>query len=747
MNRIKYVIYLLLIPCFSMMAQTSTSEVVKGRVVEQLKDKEKSVLVGANVFWLNSQNGTYTDENGLFSLPVSPATNQLIISYVGYQPDTIQWDGSTALDITLNRNISAVTVEVVKRKRSTEISLFEPLKIERIGEKELQKAACCDLSESFETNPSIDVAFTDAVTGVRQIQLLGLKSPYTQVTREFMPHARGLAAIYGLVYTPGTWVESMQLNKGTGTVINGFESIAGQINIELRKPKDTDKLYFNAYQNQGGRTEVNLNLSHQLNKNWATGLLLHGKNNSSRQDRNDDGFLDMPLSKELIALHRWQYAGDNGIRFQAAVKGTFINNQGGQETFDPEKDQGTTNAWGLGYNVNRVEGWSKLGLIFDDMPWKSIGFQASAVNHIQNGYYGLRDYDAKQRSFYANFIYQSILSNTNHKFKTGASIQYDDYTEFFDGQDFSRREVVPGIYFEYTYNHLEKLGLVLGTRVDHHNVFGTFITPRLHFRYAPVTETVLRASAGRGQKTANIFSENIGLLASNRDIVILGEDNSKPYGLDAEIAWNFGLNFTQQFNFYGREATLSLDFYRTDFENQIVIDLDQNPQQALFYNLNGRSYSNSFQIQLDYELLTRFDVRLAYRWFDVKTTYSGELLETPLVSAHRSFINMAYESLNDWKFDVTLNWQGQKRLPFTGSNPEPFRLPERSPDFLTVNTQLTKAWQNGFEVYIGAENLLDFRQSNPILSSSDPFSPYFDSSLAWGPIFGRNIYIGMRYRI
>lgn len=747
MNRIKYVIYLLLLPCFSIMAQTSTPEVVKGRVVEQSKDKEKSALVGANVFWLNSQSGTYTDENGLFSLPVSKATNQLIISYVGYQPDTIQWDGSAVLDITLNSNISAMTVEVVQRKRSTEISLFEPLKIERIGEKELQKAACCDLSESFETNPSVDVAFTDAVTGVRQIQLLGLKGPYTQITREFMPHARGLAAIYGLVYTPGTWVESMQLNKGTGTVINGFESIAGQINVELRKPKDTDKLYFNAYQNQGGRTEVNLNLSHKLNKNWATGLLLHGKNNSTPQDRNDDGFLDMPLRKELIALHRWQYAGDDGIRFQAAVKGTFINNQGGQKTFDPEQDQGTTNAWGLGYNVNRVEGWSKFGLIFDDMPWKSIGFQASAVNHIQNSYYGLRDYDAKQRSFYANFIYQSILSNTNHKFKTGASIQYDDYTEFFDDQDFSRREVVPGIYFEYTYNHLEKLGLVLGTRVDHHNVFGTFITPRMHLRYAPVTETVFRASAGRGQKTANIFSENIGILASNRDIVILGEDNSKPYGLDAEIAWNFGLNFTQQFNFYSREATLSLDFYRTDFENQIVIDLDQNPQQALFYNLDGRSYSNSFQIQLDYELLTRFDVRLAYRWFDVKTTYSGELLEMPLVSAHRSFINMAYESLNGWKFDLTLNWQGQKRLPFTGSNPEPFRLAERSPDFLMVNTQITKAWPNGFEVYSGAENLLDFRQAHPIISSSDPFTPYFDSSLAWGPIFGRNIYIGVRYRI
>ena len=397
--------------------------------------------------------------------------------------------------------------------------------------------------------------------------------------------------------------------------------------------------------------------------------------------------------------------------------------------------------------TKRLEGWAKIGMIYEERPWKSWAVQLSGVDHTQESYFGRRRYDASQQSFYANFIYQSIIGNTNHTFRTGTSLQYDKYDEILSDVNYDRKEVVPGAFFEYTYTYLEKFSAVAGIRADRHNTFGSFVTPRLHLRYAFSENTVLRSSFGRGQRTANILAENNGLLASSRQIIIQGDDSEKPYGLDPEVAWNYGINLTQSFRLDYRDGNISLDFYRTQFTNQIVTDLDQDTRKAVFYNLDGQSYSNSFQAQLEYEVIKRLDAKLAYRWFDVETTYDGELLQKPLVSAHRAFLNLGYETRDYWKFDYTINWQGQKRIPFTGSNPQALQLPDRSPDFVLMNAQISKTWRESFEIYLGVENMLNFRQENPILSSEQPFGENFDSSLVWGPIFGRNIYMGLRYKL
>jgi outer membrane receptor for ferrienterochelin and colicin len=457
--------------------------------------------------------------------------------------------------------------------------------------------------------------------------------------------------------------------------------------------------------------------------------------------------MDMPLSNQGIFLNRWELRKDNGLHFEVGIKGTWIDKTGGEVNFNPETDKGTTNAWGMDLITKRVEGWTKIGKVNVQKPWQSFGFQLSGVIHDQDSYFGLNRYDASQNSLYANFLYQSIISNTNHKILTGLSYQYDSYKESLNSTNFNREEIVPGAFFEYTYNYLDKFTAVAGLRIDHHNQYGTFMTPRLHIRYALGDRSVLRASTGRGQRTAIIISENSGLLASSRQITVEGQENNLPYGLKPEIAWNFGINFTQEFTLDYREGFFSFDFYRTNFENQIVVDLDRNPQEAVFYNLDGKSYSNSFQAQVDYELLKRLDVRLAYRFFDVKTTYDGDLRLKPLVSRHRFFVNLAYESRKYWKVDYTLNWQGKKRIPDTFTNPEPYQLSDYSPNFMVMNLQVSKTWLEKLNVYVGVENLLNYRQDNPILASEDPFGPYFDSSLAWGPIFGRNIYAGIRYTI
>jgi len=721
---------------------------LSGTVVAPADDGSYTPLVGANVYSLPGLQGTTTDAEGRFALQPEPADTAVAVSYVGYRADTfLIRPGLDPLRIELRPAGTLEEVDVVYREKSTEVSLLDPQKVEKIGEKELLKAACCSLGESFETTPGVDVSFTDAVTGTRQIQLLGLAGPYTQITRESMPDVRGLATQYGLSFTPGTWIESMQLSKGTGSVANGYESIAGQINVELRKPDAGERLYLNLYGNEMGRLEANLHTRWALNENWSTGLLLHGDAMPFRHDRNDDGFLDNPRGRGFAGLNRWKYAGENGLRFQAGLKGTLLYRQGGQLDFRPDAHEGSTDLWGMELDVQRLEGWAKIGKVFAGQPWKSVGLQVSGSTYRQRSYYGLNRYDADQQSAYANLIYQSIIGNTNHSWRAGASLQYDRYAEDFNDAEYERTEWVPGAFFEYTYSYLEKLDVVAGLRADYHNLFGPFFTPRLHLRYAPAEQTVLRASAGRGQRTANILAENQGLMASARRFVIESEDADLPYGLDAEVAWNFGFNFTQKFRWNYRDGAVSLDLYHTRFRNQIVVDVDRSPQAVFFYNLAGRSFSNSLQVQLDYELLKRLDVRLAYRWLDVRTTFSGQLRPKPLVAPHRAFANLAYETRKHWAFDLTVNWQGRRRIPDTDSNPEAFQRPGRSPDFVLVNTQVSKSWRERWDVYVGAENLFNFRQTDPILAADQPFGPYFDSSLVWGPIFGRTVYVGMRLKL
>lgn len=728
-------------------SETVDENIVQGLVLQQKEGGMVEPLIGVNIFWLGTSKGTATDEQGRFELKQPAGAAQLVASYIGFGADTIAVVGENYVEVLLSDTYTLEAVEVTHRQKSTTYSFLAPAKVQIINEDELLKAACCNLSESFETNPSVDVSFTDAVTGTRQIQMLGLAGPYVQITRENMPDIRGLSAIHGLTYMPGPWMEGLQLIKGVGSVVNGYEAIAGQINLELRKPEKDEPVYLNVYANEGGRFEGNLTANHSLSDRWHTGLLLHGKTQQARMDRNDDGFLDNPLGEELYAVNRWKYTGANGLNAQFGIRGTYLDNRSGQLRFDPDDDRGSTQFWGADMVTRRMEGWAKMGRVFPDKPYASVGLQVSGFYHDQNAYFGTRPYDADQRMAYANLIYQSIIDNTNHRFKTGLSFQYDNLREQMDTMTFDRNEIVPGAFFEYTFEPGEQFTAVGGVRADYHNNFGLFFTPRIHLRYAFNDLTVLRASAGRGQRTASIIAENIGALASARSLNVLSENPENPYGLNPEIAWNFGLNLTQGFQLFGQAAVFSLDAYHTRFEQQIVVDYDEDPRQLLFYNLDGESYSNSLQVQLDMELVPRLDLRLAYRFNDVQTTFLQGKLEKPFVARHRAFLNTAYETNDQWKFDLTVNWQGAKRIPSTAGNPAEFLLPERSPDFLLVNAQVSKRWGDKFELYTGVENLFNFRQDNPIVSSEDPFSPYFDASLVWGPVFGRMTYAGMRLYI
>ncbi|MCO4820683.1 MAG: TonB-dependent receptor [Flavobacteriaceae bacterium] len=724
---------------------------LQGTILEANDENEPIGLAGANVYWLNTTVGAVTDIDGNFKISYKTDYTKLVVSYVGFTTDTIAISEPKFIKHWLSPVSNLDEVVLKSRKQATSKSYLQAANVLTVSSEELLKAACCNLSESFETNPSIDVNFADAVTGTRQIKMLGLTSPYILIATENIPAIRGASQAYGLSFIPGTWVESIQITKGAGSVVNGFESIAGQINAELQKPMTDARVFVNAYGAANGRYELNTHLNTALNDRWSTGLYLHGNMRDKKFDNNDDGFLDMPLAKQINVMNRWQYTNlEKGIVSFTNIRYLNDNKQTGQTIFNPDTDKLTTNAWGSEIDTRRLEATTKFGYVNPEIPYQSIGAQVAYSNHKQESYFGLNTYNITHNSIYANAIYNSIISDSRHKIKTGISFTYDKYEELVVDSEYERAENSVGAFFEYAFDNVDDLNVTAGIRIDRHNLLGTFITPRLHARYTPWEKSAIRGSIGRGKRSANIFTENQKMFATSRRINVLNS-GGKIYGLDPEIAWNYGVSFLQGFNLFDRKADITLDFYRTNFENQIVVDYE-NPTEVNFYNLNGKSYANSFQAEFNYNVFENLDLRMAYKIYDVKTQYQSGELEKALTPKYRIFANVSYETKvkengGQWKFDTTYNWISEQRFTNTSSNPIQYQLPEYSPTVATLNAQVTKVFSPKFELYLGAENLTNVKQDNPILASDDPFGANFDTTFVYGPIFGASYYAGLRFRI
>lgn len=732
----------MLIVCLSIGQLTQiNAQLVEGGVFEIINGDSKP-LIGANVVQLNSMNGTTTDEEGHFHIKLEKkAPKKLLVSYVSYQSDTINLNetGSGHVHVTLKNLQNLDEIEVVSRKKGSHLSRAETRGITSINEGELQKAACCNLSESFENSASVDVSYADAVTGAKQIKLLGLAGLYTQMLTENIPNLRGLALPYRLGYVPGSWMQSIQVSKGTSSVINGYEAMAGQINIEYKKPDDGEKMFLNLYGNQMGKVEGNLHTRFELNDKWSTMLFVHAENNVTKRDNNDDSFLDIPLIQQLNLFNRWKYKGQN-LRMQFGFKYLTENRQGGQMNFDPGKAHDVENGYGIGVETNRYEGFLKLGYILKNRDNSSIGFQNQVVYHDVLSYYGLNDYNADQFSYYGNLMFQSYITDTRHQYTTGISFSLDNYQQQLNDTTWYRDEQVAGAFFQYTYSNFKNLNIVAGLRLDYNNLFGWLFTPRLHAKYNINEHNIIRLSFGRGYRIANVIAENTSILATSKQIQFLEE-------LEMESSWNFGLTYTTYIDIGNKELSLTADYFYTRFNNQIILDREEDPFTVYIYNLDGLSYSNSFQIEAQYEPINRFELKLAFRYNDVKTTISDDLKEKPFVSKYIGLLSASYQTnLKKWQFDINLQVNGDQRLPYTGFNPSAYQRQERSPAYAILNAQVTKYFKR-WEIYLGGENITNYRQDNPIIQPNEPFGEYFDSSIVWGPITGINVYLGLRFTI
>lgn len=711
-----------------------------GLVLEEDEKGKISPLPGAGVWWLNTQTGTTTDEYGVFHLPDMRHQYPLIISYIGYVPDTLHIRDHDSVTVILRQRRTLKSAEIVGHQASTYISAINPIKTEVITKAELYKAACCNLSESFETNATVDVAATDAVSGAKQIRMLGLSGIYAQMTQENMPGIRGMAIPFGLTQLPGSWIESIQINKGVGSVVNGFESLSGQINTELKKPFEKEQFFLNAYLNQMGRSEINVNKSLDLGSHWGTSLLAHGNYMKFASDRNKDGIMDIPDGSQWNLMNRWHYRSGENLSGQFGLRMMQDKRMGG--SLDGRAD---SLAYRFSQATSRADAWLKLGYIFPEKRYQSIGFMANLSYYDQENKAGQRSFQANQLSAYANLIMQGILGHTGHKYRTGTSFQYDQVDESPDSLHFARSEGVSGAFFEYT-REAGRFSLVSGIRADYNSLFGAFLTPRLHLKYAIREELILRLAAGRGQRTPNVFAENTSWLVSRRKVILPGQLSGIYQGIRPEIGWNAGGGLHATYRKNGLNGSISADVFYTWFERQMIADADQSAGELWFYTRRGGD-AWSAQIDVNQEISRRLEVKASYRLNYATAYYGNSRLLMPYMSPHRAMLNLAWKARKDrWMADLTANYAGYKRLPSTLSNPADYRMPGHSDHYILLNAQLTynlKRWS----IYVGCENIGDFYQNQQVLSPDNPNSPYFDASFLWGPGYGRMFYAGFRFLV
>jgi outer membrane receptor for ferrienterochelin and colicins len=735
----KYIISFLLLLSFHVRAQ-----VWEGSVSGALPDGTSEPLIGATLVWLSSGVGTVTDIDGRFHLETPGDSQPMVrVSYVGYLPDTFQFTGNpTAFASTLvlyPRN-ELKGVQVTGERNAVSIVTNGPINMEVLGEKELLKAPCCNLSESFETSVTVDAEFSDAVTGARTIRMLGLDGVYAMITSEGTPAVRGLSSGYGLTYIPGTWISSIQITKGTGSVVYGYEGITGAINAELQKPDaEGERLFLNLFGSNNGRWEVNLHARTQVGERLSTAFLAHTAQNHTPIDHNGDGFLDMPQNNTQIFLNRWAYTGKRGLQSQLSVKYVQQDLVGGQLDFNPDTDVTEQQAYGIQVQTNRWEATWKNGLVAN-RPNTSAGLIMSGIVHDQQSVYGRNVYKGQEYYFKADLLGQTYVMNTNHTVKAGASFLFNDFDESFREDIRQRQELVPGVFGEYHLNLNENFNLLAGFRSDFHNLYGTFLTPRLHMKYNVTPDATVRVSAGKAYRVANVWAENGSMLVSSRDFEIAPD-------LLPEEAWSYGATFIQRLPVFLRSSTITVDFYRTEFVEQVVVDRYSDPAAIQVYNLQGRSWSNASQLEWMLQPFLHLEMRIAYRYADVRSTFNGVERPVPMVSPHRGMLHLSYNwERKGWVFDLTTQYFGSAQLPNIEGYPDAEFFPERAPEYIMMMGQVTKRW-DVLELYVGSENMTSYTQQNAILGASDPFGPLFDASVIYAPIMNRRFYGGIRLRI
>lgn len=715
---------------------------INGRVL----NASGSAVAKASIYTSHLQLSVLSDSTGAFFLSVDLPQ----VLYVRH-PDFIldSFIVNTPNPVLTLRPLQVVdgAKVITGNQRFTSLIGAQTMKTEIITAGELKKAACCDLAGCFETQGTVQPMTTNIITNAKELRILGLSGVYNQVLIDGIPLIQGLSYTYGISSIPGTLVDNIFVSKGTTSVLQGFESMVGQINVIPKNPDKSEKLLLNVYVNSFGENHYNFNLRHGKGK-WRNLIAGQMVQPAQKWDRDNDRFLDLPQLRRYMLYDKIQYGNDNkpGISSTIGIKLLSENRSGGQLAYNQKTDAGSTSVYGQSVKYLQGEIYSKTSLLLKN--GNKFALMAATLQHHQNSWFGTVHYKAKQYSSYANLQYEHLWRN--HDFKSGISmrqlninetINFSDTTlkRTYQGQ-YIKNEIIPGLFAENTFKwRADIITLITGLRIDHHNKFGWMATPRMMLKYDISEASILRASAGSGWRTVNLFSENNALMASSRNIVFRET-------LQPEKAINWGLNYFRKLKTKKLEGYFTIDFYQTRFQNQFFPDYDSDPRFAYITNFTDKSVANGFQTDLNIKLYKTIEIKAAYNFLDVFRVSNGHKTPLPFNAKHKILTAISYlPKSKKWRADLNVHWFGKQRLPNTDQNPDMYRQAPWSEAYTTFNLQFTKSWKK-VELYGGAENLFDYRQLRPIVSWQNPFSPYFDTSFNWGPTRGRELYIGIRYK-
>ncbi|MFI3317665.1 MAG: TonB-dependent receptor [Rikenellaceae bacterium] len=760
-------IFIITLAVITLSASRSFAQEVKGSVV----DSGGQVLIGATIYWAETNIGTTTSTDGKFDIHRVKGHDKLVASYVGYISDTITSPQGIATFKLKSEGVGIENIVVNSSIGGNFIKHGSLAKEETISFAGLCKMACCTLAESFENSAAVSVGYSDAISGARQIKMLGLTGTYTQILDENRPIMRGLSSPYGLSYTPGMWLNSIQVSKGISSVTAGHEAITGQINLEYRKPTDSERLFLNLYLDDELRTEINLSSAMPVSKDGklSTVVLFHGSmdNEITTMDSNADGFRDMPKSDQLNLANRWSYIADSGVQLRWGFKLVEENRLGGDIDYQESMREKMYDSGIYGSQINNrsANGYIKVGMpvgaaVYDGELGEefrsNIALVADFDHFHEDAYFGLNDYNGEENSIYINLMYNHYFS-ARSSMVVGASSLLQSYSELLLNDtpwigrselfNLSRDESEVGIYGEYTYNIKEKLSLVAGLRGDYNSLFDrTFITPRSHIKWNITPTTTLRGSAGLGYRSANVITDNIGILTTGRALVF---DNGTDFD-SQEKALTLGGSLTQQITLINKkDATISVDYFRSEFYNQVVADQEMDAESIHIYNTDGDAFTDTYQIDFTWTPIARLDIFATYRYTNSEMTInrldgSTASVERPLVSRYKTLLNIQYATnMRRWTFDATAQYNGPSRLPTQDGDLSNSSFSPSYPMFFAQISRRIKAW----EIYLGCENITNYKQESPILSADEPFSSDFNSSLIWGPLKGRKFYLGVRFNL
>ena len=723
------------------------AQTFQGSVLYRNQRGELEPLPFAQVYHIGEEKIIETDADGLFRIPAPRTSATLVATYVGYSRDTVIVEPGTLSAQFVLEGENGLDEAVVTGKNNSTLSRVKSVKTEIISAAGLCKMACCALAESFENSASVTVGYSDAVTGARQIKLLGLSGTYTQMLDENRPVMRGLAAPFGLQCIPGQWLESIQIAKGPASVINGLEAVTGSINMEHRKPTDETPLFLQLYGSTDAMFEGNAASALQINDKWSVINLAHVGRTASKMDHNKDGFRDEPEDLHLDFASRWLYYSPTGTQVRFGVSLLSDNRLGGQMDYKKGDYIGQGSdiivPWGSEIRNRGIDAYAKIGIPLDPEQKSSLGIVLDFDHHEFDSNFGRKLFNGVQDNFFANFIYQNQF-NENHRLNAGITARMDNIRQTAVVlKDFNadRKEAVVAGFGEYTYTLDDKVTFVGGLNLEYNALHGWLFSPRANFKYSFTDDLIVRLIGGRGYRTANIFTDNLGAFSTGRSFVI---DNNLDY---LEDAWTFGGNLTLYLPIgdAGNPSYLSFDYFHNLFNRQVIADQEYDLDCVSFYNLDGRSFTNTYQVDFSVDPVERFNIIATFRYSDAKVTLKGQgLVERPLTSRFKGVLTMQYATpMNIWTFDVTAQLNGPMKLPYFAADAWGM---ETSPVYPILYAQVTRKFR-GVDVYVGGENLTNYRQKDAILSAENPYSTGFNASCVWGPLMGIKVYAGLRLTI